>query len=284
MRGCIELKMVNIKTVIKPILFIVLLVAVMIYLFTGNDSKKIVGSPKAPAPVVEEDAKVEGESSESATQPEVAAPEQLGKDDKTSENRAGFYATTQSEIDGHRLIVANGQYEMYMKEENLSIIMRNKKTGAVMYSTVDEPVKSNEEWTNFMRSSIVLEYLVGTNIVVYRADMYSGNPEKKITYTPDGFVATINYPELEIAYEVQVFLTEEGFRVEIPQDKITEGSSKHKVAGVYVYPFLGYSKLADREGYMFIPDGSGALIRLKDNDGKYKQPYSEMVYGAKNET
>lgn len=280
MRGCIELKMVNIKTVIKPILFIVLLVAVMIYLFTGNDSKKIVGSPKAPAPVVEEQAKAEGEPSEGSTQPEVAAPEQLGKDDKTSENRAGFYATTQQEIDGHRFIVANGQYEMYMKEENLSIIMRNKKTGAVMYSTVDSPVKSNEEWTNFMRSSIVLEYLVGTNIVVYRADMYSGNPDKNITYTADGFVATISYPELEIAYEVQVKLTEEGFKVEIPQDKITEGSSKYKVAGVYVYPFLGYSKLADREGYMFIPDGSGALIRLKDNDGKYKQPYSEMVYGA----
>lgn len=280
MRGCIELKMVKIKTVIKPILFIVFVVAVMIYLFTGNESKKIVGSPKAPALPTAEETKAEGESSEGATQPEVAVPEQLGKDDKTSENRAGFYATTQQEIDGHRFLVANSQYEMYMKEENLSIIMRNKKTGAVMYSTVDEPVKSNEEWTNFMRSSIVLEYLVGTNIVVYRADMYSGNPDKIITYTPDGFVATVNYPELEITYEVQVLLTEEGFKVEIPQDKIKEGSSKHKVAGVYIYPFLGYSKLADREGYMFIPDGSGALIRLKDNDGKYKQPYSEMVYGA----
>src|SRR5690625_3672366 len=30
---------------------------------------------------------------------------------------------------------------------------------------------------------------------------------------------------------------------------------------------------------MFIPDGSGALIHLEDNDGKYRQPYSEMVYG-----
>ncbi|KAA0965611.1 hypothetical protein FQ087_04755 [Sporosarcina sp. ANT_H38] len=274
------MKMVNIKTVIKPILFIVLLLAVIIYLFTGKESKEIVGPPKVPEPTVTEGSNEEEGSSEGVTQPEVAAPEQLGKDDKTPENRAGFYDVTQQEIDGHRFVVANDQQEMYMKEENLSIIMRDKNTGAVMYSTVDKPVKSNEEWTNFMRSSIVLEYLVGTNIVVYRADMYSGNPEKKITYTTDGFVANIYYPELEISYEVQVLLTDEGFKVEIPQDKITEDNSKYKVAGVYVYPFLGYSKLDDREGYMFIPDGSGALIRLKDNDGKFKQPYSEMVYGS----
>lgn len=281
MRGCIELKMVNIKTVIKSILFGALILAVGIFLFTGNESKDSVGAPIKPnvsEPIGTEEKKEEESSSGDVTQTEVAVP--LAKDDKGSENRPKFYYETQQSIDGHKYIVANDQYEMYLKEENLSIIMRNIKTGAVMYSTVEEPVKSNEEWTNFMRSSIVLEYLVGTNIVVYRADMYSGNPEKKITYTADGFIANIMYPELEIAYEVQILLTDEGFKVEIPQEKITENNSKYKVAGVYVYPYLGYSKLADSTGYMFIPDGSGALIHLKDNDGKFKQPYSEMVYGG----
>src|SRR5690625_2246505 len=140
-----------------------------------------------------------------------------------------------------------------------------------MYSTIDDPVKSNESWDNFMKSSIVMEYLVGTNIVTYRADMYSENPEKEITYHDSGFVATISYPELEISFDVEVNLIDEGFVVEIPQDKITEESDRYKVSGFYVYPFLGYSKLGDREGYMFIPDGSGALIHLEDNDGKYRQ-------------
>ncbi|KAB8128061.1 hypothetical protein F9U64_16710 [Gracilibacillus oryzae] len=125
-----------------------------------------------------------------------------------------------------------------------------------------------------------MEYLVDTNIVVYRADMYSENPAKTITKNDNGFVAAISYPELEISFEVHVTLTDKGITVDVPQDSIEENSDKYKMAGLYVYPFLGYSVLGEREGYMFIPDGSGALIHLKDNNGKFKQPYSEMVYGG----
>ena len=36
-----------------------------------------------------------------------------------------------------------------------------------------------------------------------------------------------------------------------------------KIADIYVMPFLGATHLADTPGYMFIPDGTGALIRYK---------------------
>jgi hypothetical protein len=282
--------MVRIKTVIKSSLFIILFVALLIYLFTGDDSENLGTLPTTPAvPEVptEVDSNAEdpedeggGEGAESDEVPiDIPPPEQIGLDDTQLENRPMFIETTQANIEGHEFLLANDDYEMYFKEENLSIIMRDKHTGAVMYSTIDDPVESNEEWTNFMQSSFVLEYLVGTNIVVYRADMYSGNPEKEVTYLDDGFIAKISYPEIEISFEVQVTLADEGFNVEVLQDNIEENNDRYKVAGLYVYPFLGYSKLGEREGYMFIPDGSGGLIHLKDNDGKYKQPYSEMVYG-----
>jgi len=287
MRGCIELKMAKIKTYIKLILFVVLALALLIFLYTGDDSGPVGDMTTPDIPDVEPDDEAtddvddvdevaeEGEEIGAIEPP----PEQIDVDDTAPENRPLFIDSTQKEIDGHEFLLDNDYYEMYFKEENLSIIMREKETGAVMYSTIDDPVKSNESWDNFMKSSIVMEYLVGTNIVTYRADMYSENPEKEITYHDSGFVATVSYPELEISFDVEVNLVDEGFVVEIPQDKITEESDRYKVSGFYVYPFLGYSKLGDREGYMFIPDGSGALIHLEDNDGKYRQPYSEMVYG-----
>src|SRR5690625_4636953 len=287
MRGCIELKMAKIKTYIKLILFVVLALALLIFLYTGDDSGPVGDMTTPDIPDVEPDDEAtddvddvdevaeEGEEIGAIEPP----PEQIDVDDTAPENRPLFIDSTQKEIDGHEFLLDNDYYEMYFKEKNLSIIMREKETGAVMYSTIDDPVKSNESWDNFMKSSIVMEYLVGTNIVTYRADMYSENPEKEITYHDQGFTATVFYPELEIKYEVEVNLTDQGFVVEIPQDKISEESDRYKVAGFYVYPFLGYSKLGHRDGYMFIPDGSCALIYLNDKDGKYKQPYSEMVYG-----
>ncbi|WP_062321433.1 DUF5696 domain-containing protein [Halolactibacillus sp. JCM 19043] len=148
-----------------------------------------------------------------------------------------------------------------------------------MYSTVEEPIGGNESWTNFMKSGIVMEYLVGTNIVVYQADMYSENPEKTVETRADGFTASVDYPDLEIGFDVSVTLTDKGITVDIPKESITESSDQYKISSIYVYPFLGSSLLGEREGYMMIPDGSGALIHLDDNNGKFSQPYSKMIYG-----
>jgi len=288
MRGCIVLKIAKISTIIKTVLFAALLIALIIYLFTGSGSKKKTVDPNIPsAPNVEdlvgeeqvEEGEEAGEAEVEMVDPGLDTDGAVELDDDSPENRPLFIEEKQKEVDGHSYVLENGQYELYLKEENLSVIMREKDTGAVMYSTVDSPVKSNEEWSNFMKSSIIMEYLVDKNIVTYRADMYSGDPSKEITYLDNGFSAKVFYPELEISYEVEVTLTDKGLSVEIPQEKIEENNDKYKVAGLYVYPFLGYSKLGDREGYMFIPDGSGALIHLEDNDQKYKQPYSKMVYG-----
>lgn len=283
--------MEKVKLIIKSSLFAIFIIATLIFLFTGESSKEKIDIAPPPAPEVNEpdNGQTEGEEGElegdqvdgEGSQPDSIPepPEQIDVDDTSSENRPLVIQTTQDEIDGHTLLVENNNFELYFKENNLSIIMRDKKSGAVMYSTVDKPVKSNEQWENFMSSSIILEYLVGTNVVTHRADMFTGNPDIDVKYESDGFSANVYYSELELGYEMQVKLLESGITVEIPQEKIVEDGNKNKVSGFYVYPFLGYSKLGERDGYMFIPDGSGALIHLDDKDGKYKQPYSEMVYG-----
>ena len=198
-----------------------------------------------------------------------------------TEDRPQFIENPNGVIEGHKLIAQNGKREMYFKEDTLSIIMRDKKTGAVMYSTVSAPdASSNEEWRNFVQSGIVMEYLQNSNIVIYRADMIKNNPKKTVTVRNDGFDAKVEFTNLDISFELKVTLTEDGFTAEIPNDKIIDGGDKFKAAGFYVYPFLGYTKLAERQGYMFIPDGSGALIKLEDNKGKFKQPFSGMIYGS----
>ena len=45
-------------------------------------------------------------------------------------------AVEQATLEGHTLVAANDTYELYLYEPALSILVRNKKTGAVMESTV----------------------------------------------------------------------------------------------------------------------------------------------------
>ncbi|MBU5594073.1 hypothetical protein KQI76_02750 [Amphibacillus sp. MSJ-3] len=282
------MKTVKVKTIIKVVLFVIIAGWFTYFLLSGDEEDMEITGPDTPVveePAGEDEAGDDAEDAEGELPPEEE-PEQVEVDEEEledlleeEEERKIIIDSKQDEIEGHKFLTENDHFELYLKEENLSIILREKQTGAIMTSTVDEPVGSNESWQNFVRSGIVMEYIVGTNIVTYRADMYSQEPEKTVTETEDGFLAEIFYPELEIGFEVIVTLTDQGITVDIPQDSIVEENNQYRMASIYVYPFLGHTLLGDREGYMFIPDGSGALIYLNDKDGKYTQPYSVMVYG-----
>lgn len=195
------------------------------------------------------------------------------------EDRSIFIQEPNGEIDGHQLIAQNNHYELYLEEESLSIIIRDKNTSAVMYSTVANPdTKNNVTWQNFMKSGVSLEYLTGSNVNVNKVSMFTDGVQKEIMVSNTGFSAKVFVPDLEIGFTISVELTDTGLIAEIPEDSIVEGDT-HKVSGFYIYPFLGYSKLGIRDGYMVIPDGSGAIINLEDNDGEYTQPYSNYIYG-----
>ena len=282
MRGCIALKIgkrlkqMKLKTIIKLVLFLIIFGGLM-YTFLSSDApSEDITSPGVP-PVTETETPTEDPAPPAENTPPPVEVDEEELDDV--EALQHVYLEKQTRIQGHEFLTENNYYELYLKEDNLSIILRDKQTGAVMYSTVEDPVGGNESWTNFMKSGIVMEYLVGTNIVVYQADMYSENPEKTVETRADGFTASIMYPDLAIGFDVSVTLTDEGITVDIPKESIVESSDDYKISSLYVYPFLGHSLLGEREGYMMIPDGSGALIHLNDKNGKFSQPYSKMIYG-----
>lgn len=249
---------------------------------TGN--QQIVPPPvtepdETPDP---EDSVVEGQDDLVEEEIETVPEEEIEVIDTSAvfkENRPSFINDT-SEIDGHKRIVSNNLYDLYLKDENLSIILRNKKTGSVLYSTVEKPDQANEQWANFSKSGVVIEYLKGTNIVYYQADMYSENPTIKVNKNSTGFVASVDYDSLGFGYELHVNLEDDVLTASIPIESIYEDSETFKIANVYVYPFMGYTKMDEVEGYMFVPDASGSLIHYKDYRGQFKQPFNQMIYGA----
>ena len=52
------------------------------------------------------------------------------------------------------------------------------------------------------------------------------------------------------------------------------------IATVTMFPFMGYTHMDEEEGYMFIPDGNGALIYMDNKEGRYPTGFNQMIYGS----
>lgn len=74
---------------------------------------------------------------------------------------------------------------------------------------------------------------------------------------------------------VEYKLTEDGFSARVLADQIESRSSSVYLANVYLLPsFAGLSE--EREGYLFVPDGSGGIVSFTKNLGAV---YSQQLYG-----
>ena len=194
-------------------------------------------------------------------------------------NREYIIENPNGMIEGHRLVAANDYFELYLKDATLSIILRDVNTGAVMHSTVAEPdPRNNIIWQNFTQSGIVIEFLSDMNIHATRVTMLEPGIEKNIDVKSNGFNAEIYFSYLGLGFALTVELTETGIIAEVPYDGLVE-TGEYLLSGLYIFPFLGYTHLGGRDGYMFIPDGSGALIYLDHNNNRFRAPFSGKVFG-----
>ncbi|MCH5337650.1 MAG: hypothetical protein J1E03_02610 [Acetatifactor sp.] len=184
------------------------------------------------------------------------------------------------ELNGHKLIAENDSYSLYMNEEYLSIIVQDKATGRYMESAVSyDDGKNNDLWLGQMRSALVLQLIYGTNDNL-QADLINDDVTKTINYTNNGFSADVYWNKYKLGMTLEVELTEDGVVTRIPDESIREDDTTYYIGTITMYPYLGATYLDSKEGYMFIPDGNGALIYLDDKEGRFKSGFSSMIYGT----
>ena len=182
----------------------------------------------------------------------------------------------------YQMVAESDTYEMYLYEPTMSIILKNKETGAILRSTLseaDDDGLNNKTWTAYMQSGIVLSAIKGTNDT-YQVDLVSCKNTIKYSDIANGFSAEIFFDEYEFGFTVNVSLDGDSLVVEIPESSIVENGASSYIGTISVFPFLGYTYLDSQDGYMLIPDGNGALIYLDDKDGRYSSGFSQMVYGS----
>lgn len=195
------------------------------------------------------------------------------------------------------LVSENETRALYFERDTLALAILNKRNGYVWYSydisrNYEEEIQNNiisKEMANQMRSGVLLRtYNVFTPGLrtLFDTDLLGKSViDIKIDTLVNGFLAHIDFTNVKIKFDLQVYLEGNDLVVEIPYDSIVEYDPKLFEAGnkdvlineILIYPFLGAIEKADN-GYIVIPDGSGAIVSLNEVP-KYRLNYSAPVYG-----
>ncbi len=184
--------------------------------------------------------------------------------------------------DGYVQVAESDTYKLWYYEPQFSIRLENKKTGAVLESTVSDEKddgRNNASWTGYMKSGIVINAIIGT-LNTYQVDMNTV-PNEITTHSIDGGIyAEISFKgNYQFDIGVEVKLEGDELSVRIPDESIKEHKEGTYISTVSVLPFFGYTYLDEQDGYMLVPDGNGALIYLDDKEGRYTTGFSGLIYG-----
>ncbi|MCR5743137.1 MAG: hypothetical protein K6F92_05315 [Lachnospiraceae bacterium] len=180
----------------------------------------------------------------------------------------------------YNLVAQNSQYKLYMREADLAVVVENVETGAVMQSAISyDDGKSNKTWFGAMQSALVLTYINGSNDNK-QADLVNDAVTKKIQYSDNGFKADVYWTKYQFGMTLEVALEENGLVAHVSDESIVEDNEKYMIGTISIYPYMGNSYLDTNEGYLFIPDGNGALIYLDNKEGRFATGFSSMIYGT----
>ena len=192
----------------------------------------------------------------------------------------------------------NGDLELYFEPETLAIAVKVMDNGYVYSSYnfydsfagkstgVVNPIKSGVTLNLFKETTPVsISYLDGPQVLGS-----SNLPAATATYTTEGHNMVIHvdydHPEIMIKFDIHITLDGKTLSYRVPFDSIDEYNPNNNdntkqyylLRNIVLFPYFGSIKSAD-DGYIVIPDGSGAIVQL-DADPQYKTTFVASVYGS----
>ncbi len=214
-------------------------------------------------------------------------------------------------FDDYAFLCETEEYEMYLDEVTLGIIIRDKESGAIMESVMDAETAAQRKYSSVNAapkvSAIAIKVLkeipVSRNTRVEESQMTGCSGfVQKVEKLENGFKAHIKYSGLfkeedkitiddfTVSFDFVVTLEDDGMHATIPHESITYSKTGYCISDVYVYAMMGYTERGDRDGYLIIPDGNGAIVDYEDfveidnetkslESWKFGSGYSQYVYG-----
>lgn len=185
----------------------------------------------------------------------------------------------------------NDALTLYVNEETCVFAVKNNKSGYIWWSTPydyeSDPIAGNVQ-KNLMASTVTFRALdVETNTLLNTTTLSKeASVNKKTFYIEDidnGVKFTYEFVGQNLSIPVSVVLDGDMVRIRVYTDEINEkledadDIKNYKLVTMNLVQSFGAGR-SDEDGYIFVPDGSGAVINF--NNGKTStQVYRSKVYG-----
>jgi hypothetical protein len=179
-------------------------------------------------------------------------------------------------------IAETNRLELYFREQDSAIQIKDKTNGYVWRSSVplDEiETSGNELWTASSQSIFHMTYTDPNLPALEIKETNSALLKPVISTSPAENGVRVHYEltPLHISFDMIFQLKDDALEVTVLADSIQE-SDQYWLMTLAPLPFLGAASDQD-DGYVFYPDGPGAISYFKENHPQYLQPYKSSVYG-----
>lgn len=174
-------------------------------------------------------------------------------------------------------------YALFVKPHSGEFYIKDKRNDVSYYSN---PVDRQNDPTmglnkNNLNAQLWINY-VGKDNTLQISNNYVGSVNKngaKITRIKNGFQAEYFFKELMITILIQVTIDDGGLSVWVPVSQLRE-EGDYRLYNIHLYPYFGAGG-SGSEGYMLVPDGSGAIIQYNNKKGAVSE-YRQKIYGPDN--
>ena len=186
--------------------------------------------------------------------------------------------------EGYKTVAETARLILSFNEWDHSVIIEDRGTGYQWNSIVGEggiPAENlNAQWKSNLKSLFNITY---TNLKTGDGTLVTASsdflkPKISSGAKDGGIVLTYDFPGIQVSLSLEFAVEADTLTVRIPADSIRE-SGDIGIVSIELLPFLGAAG-DDKDGYLFYPDGSGAIMKYRDpaHYGQKKQTWS--IYGS----
>jgi len=189
--------------------------------------------------------------------------------------------------DSFLLVGETADLKLYMEEGSYAIRVQNKHDGFIYGSSFlakeEDTPNFGATYENYVDSAVTIKYYsygasTGVYTTIDEAILSSDDTTSTYVLIENGYHASIQMGDSGIGFDLIVYLDNDKLQVEVPLESITENDT-YKLRSIRIFPFLGAVYGNSIPGYIFVPDGSGALIRYQDID-VHQDIYELSYYGS----
>jgi hypothetical protein len=170
--------------------------------------------------------------------------------------------------------------DLHVDQKSLALQIRGE-SGYLWSSAIDtNRYDVSMSFSERAQSALIIESfnVQTTNYAITEENIFQPGTTIDFHEIDNGFEAMVVFGRSKIGIRMIVTYDANGLRIRIPESGIRE-EGDFRIASLKVYPYFGAVYEDDTPGYVFLPDGVGALIDHKAADPLVSSNYLRQIYG-----